>query len=233
MLTIDNIKLKSPVLEVDYKPNNKKSIESIKKDIGKLLKQLNKKIIIIVDDIDRLTDKETEFIFRLTKGIADFDNLIYILLYDKNIVTRSLQTFKKENGEKYLEKIVQYSLPVPKPHRRTMYNLLFDKLDNIIKNVENDRHQIISNQNIGYILDRVIDSHIITIRDINSIVNVVSFEYPIIAEDVNFADFFLISLIRIKNITLYELIKISRYTDYDNILNGHPEYKNILSLLLV
>ena len=66
MLTIDNIKLKSPVVEVDYKPNNKKSIESIKKDIGKLLKKLNKKIIIIVDDIDRLTDKETEFIFRLT-----------------------------------------------------------------------------------------------------------------------------------------------------------------------
>ena len=77
------------------------------------LKDLESKILIVVDDIDRLTDSETEIFFRLIKGIADFDNLIYLLLFDKVIVSNSLKTFKNEDGEKYLDKIIQYSISIP------------------------------------------------------------------------------------------------------------------------
>ncbi|MDN5094288.1 KAP family P-loop NTPase fold protein [Aliarcobacter butzleri] len=116
ILLPDNINIDvGLIIKLGYKPKdtflkNDESLEKVKSRINEYLKNLDKKIVIIVDDIDRLTDQETEFIFRLTKGIADFDNLIYILLYDKSIVAKSLQTFKNENGEKYLEKIVQYSL---------------------------------------------------------------------------------------------------------------------------
>jgi len=86
------------------KADNKISLEELKSKINDYLKKLDKKIVIVIYDIDRLTDKEIEFIFRLTKGIADFDNLIYILLYDKNVISKSLQKFKSENGEKISKK---------------------------------------------------------------------------------------------------------------------------------
>ncbi|MCK5678967.1 MAG: AAA family ATPase, partial [Flavobacteriaceae bacterium] len=119
-LKIDS-KVKLSSLADRFEENKEElTLHELKEKINGYLDKLgNKKIVIIVDDIDRLTDKETEFIFRLTKGIADFNNLIYILLYDKTIVSKSLQTFKQEDGEKYLEKIVQYSLSVPKPHNIT------------------------------------------------------------------------------------------------------------------
>lgn len=214
----ESVTFKVPFVNAVYKPksilplNDEESLEKIKSKINNYLKDLDKKIVIIIDDIDRLTDSETEFIFRLTKGIADFDNLIYILLYDKTIVSKSLQIFKQEDGEKYLEKIVQYSLSVPKPHKLTLQNLLFEKLDLIITKLEKDGHEIFFDKDKWYyIVNKVFPKHILTIRDINSIINIISFEYPIVVEDVNLSDFFLISLLRIKNSTLYNQIQFNHY----------------------
>jgi hypothetical protein len=247
ILLPDNINVDIGLIKFGYKPKdallkNDDSLEKIKSRINGYLKSLDKKIVIIVDDIDRLTDEETEFIFRLTKGIADFDNLIYILLYDKSIVTKSLQTFKKEDGEKYLEKIVQYSLPVPKPHRLTLNKLLFQKLDEIIENLKKEGNQIFIDRNKwSSIVSEVLNKYILTIRDINSIINILSFEYPIVVENVNFTDFFLLTLLRVKNNNLYESIyenKDKFFLDEQNIeddfrifLAEQKEFKNILELL--
>lgn len=190
-----------------FQDEDKDNLEKIKERINEYLKGLEKKIVIIIDDIDRLTDKETEFIFRLTKGIADFDNLIYILLYDKGVVSKSLEKFKSEKGQKYLEKIVQYPLTIPKPHKTTIKRLLFKELDEILEKLETEKVKYIFNKETWSQVHLVIDKYIKTVRDINQIVNIVSFEYPIIAEDVNFTDFFIISLIKLKNHTLYELIQ--------------------------
>ncbi|MCG3701355.1 KAP family NTPase [Aliarcobacter butzleri] len=247
ILLPDNINIDVGLIKLGYKPKdtflkNDESLEKVKLRINRYLKNLDKKIVIIVDDIDRLTDQETEFIFRLTKGIADFDNLIYILLYDKSIVAKSLQTFKKEDGEKYLEKIVQYSLHVPKPHRLTLDKLLFQKLDEIIENLKQEENQIFFDRDKwSIVVDEVLTKHILTVRDINSIINIVSFEYPIVVEDINFTDFFLLTLLRVKNNNLYESIYENQdkfLLDEKNIednfktyLDEQKEFKNILELL--
>lgn len=252
ILLPDNINVDIGLIKLGYKPKdafikNDESLEKIKSRINGYLKKLyeefGKKIVIIVDDIDRLTDEETEFIFRLTKGIADFDNLIYILLYDKGIVAKSLQTFKNENGEKYLEKIVQYSLHVLKPHRLTLNKLLFQKLNEILDNLEKEEgNQIFFDEDKwSIVVDKVLTKYILTVRDINSIINIVSFEYPIVVEDVNFTDFFLLILLRVKNNNLYEFIyenKNKFLSDEKNIednfktyLDEQKEFKNILELL--
>lgn len=203
--------------------NNKDNLEKIKEKINSYLKDLDKKIIIIIDDIDRLTDKETEFIFRLTKGIADFDNLIYILLYDKNVVSKSLQEFKSENGQKYLEKIVQYSLSVPKPHKVTIKNLLSKELDKILKKLEDENVKYVYQVERWNEVYQVVSDYIKTVRDINQIVNIISFEYPIIAEEVNFTDFFIISLIRLKNHSLYEYIQNHPDDFFINTTRGYSK----------
>jgi len=257
ILLPESVTIKVPFINIGYKPkdalllNNEYSLEKTKSKINEYLKELDKKIVIIIDDIDRLTDNETEFIFRLTKGIADFDNLIYILLYDKNIVAKSLEKFKSENGEKYLDKIVQYSLPVPKAHRLTLQNLLFEKLDAIINRLEKDKQEIFfDKEKWSYVVSNVINNFIVTIRDITKITNTISFEYPIMAEDINFTDFFLISLVKNTNIELYELIKNhpskffvnpetmlldeekeTQKQEYKSILKEYSQYKNILNLL--
>lgn len=224
----DNINIDVGLIKVGYKPKDtllpksKKTLAQIKEKINEYLRNSGKKIVVIIDDIDRLTDQETELIFRLTKGIADFDNLIYMLLYDKGVVSKSLQKFKSEDGQKYLEKIVQYPLTVPKPHKSTIKKLLFKELDEILEKLKEDDVDFIFNKETWGQVHLIIDKYIKTVRDINQIVNIISFEYPIIATEVNFTDFFIISLIKLKSHALYELIQ-NKPTDF--FLDKNRAYK--------
>ncbi len=211
ILTPAHIRVGTRNLSATYKTKDlffsEKTIYELKSEINSDLKKLNKRIVIIVDDIDRLTDKETETFFRLIKGIADFDNLVYLLLYDKAIVSKSLETFKQENGERYLDKIVQYSISIPKVYNSVLNKILFDKLDNILEKI--DKHNFNRDKWDKFI--PLLDKYIKNIRDINKVVSVISFEYPQIATEVEFTDFFILSLIKVQKYELYELIRDRRY----------------------
>lgn len=254
-ITPETVNVNFPIVKFKYKPKDmfskkkKENLESIKNKINKYLTKLDKKIVVIVDDIDRLTDVETEFIFRLTKGIADFNNLIYILLYDKSVVAKSLEKFKADTGQKYLEKIVQYSLNVPKPHSSTIKKLLFEQLDNILE--KELINKALFQEERWHKVVLVLDNYIKNVRDINQIIGIISFEYPMICEDTNFVDFFIISLIKLKNYKLYEIIKeqpqnffvnpkgllITKEAEFERIYNNFNEnlkefhlFKNLLNI---
>ena len=208
-------------IKVAYSPKDMlfsekdETILELKTKINKYLKSLKKRIVVIVDDIDRLTDKETETFFRLIKGIADFDNIIYLLLYDKAIVAKSLEQFKQENGEKYLDKIVQYPISIPKVYHSVYTEILFDKLDNILKKIKKYNF----NQEKWNTLVPILEKYIKNIRDINKVVSVISFEYPQIAEDVEFTDFFILSLIKVQKYELYTFIRDKKYIFDDSKYN--------------
>lgn len=48
------------------------------------------RVIVSIDDIDRLTEEEIISVFQLVKALADFPNTIYILAFDYNVVVRAL-----------------------------------------------------------------------------------------------------------------------------------------------
>ncbi|MDR2099221.1 MAG: AAA family ATPase [Campylobacteraceae bacterium] len=192
--------------------SEKETLYELKERINSYLQKIPKKIVIVIDDIDRLTDKEIETFFRLIKGVADFDNIIYVLLYNKHVVARSLEKFKSENGEKYLDKIVQYQISVPKPFDGQLINILHNNLEQIIKNLEKAEKTYIFNEYDKDRLNRFYNSKCIgkfvkNLRDLNKIIAIMNFEYPIICENVNFVDYLILSLIRVHNSDLYNSIK--------------------------
>ena len=137
LITPDKFTIGGAEYSIDKFFNSEESIFKSKVKIANYLKDLESKILIVVDDIDRLTDSETEIFFRLIKGIADFDNLIYLLLFDKVIVSNSLKTFKNEDGEKYLDKIIQIPFYTPKLEHSKIEKVLFNRLDSIINSHSN------------------------------------------------------------------------------------------------
>jgi len=56
-----------------------KTLNDLKKDLNDLLQKRKKKLIIVVDDIDRLNHKEIKQMLQLVKINADFPNTIYLL----------------------------------------------------------------------------------------------------------------------------------------------------------
>ncbi len=84
---------------------------SLKNNIDDSLKKNNKKIVFIIDDIDRLPKEKISIIMQLVKSIANFNNVIYILSYDKKVVENALM--EEFHSDHYLDKIVQFRVPIP------------------------------------------------------------------------------------------------------------------------
>ncbi|RKD71195.1 putative KAP-like P-loop ATPase [Sinobaca qinghaiensis] len=103
-----------------------------KAEITNELLERNKKLVIIIDDIDRLTYEETKEIFRLIKINADFPNTIYLLSFEKEVVQKNLDVSLGVSGAKYMEKIVQVSFDVPEAQAENIHKYLFEQLDRIL-----------------------------------------------------------------------------------------------------
>lgn len=61
-------------------------LETLKERIKDLFRKAKKKIVIFIDDIDRLDKLEIHSIFRLVKITADFANTIYVLSFNDDLV---------------------------------------------------------------------------------------------------------------------------------------------------
>ncbi|MEK0211198.1 P-loop NTPase fold protein [Bifidobacterium mongoliense] len=84
----------------------------------KLKRKLDKspdRIIVFIDDLDRLMDDEVVEMLRAVKAVGDLPHMTYVLLYDRDSITRSLDATCHGKGDEYLEKIVQVPLDLPEP----------------------------------------------------------------------------------------------------------------------
>ena len=96
-------------LKLDDEPLKKQ-----KDEIDEGLRELDQRIIIVIEDIDRLNSDETKLIFKLVKLTADFPNTVFILAYDRDKVGKRMDE-DGIKGEEYLRKIIQLPFLIPKP----------------------------------------------------------------------------------------------------------------------
>ncbi|HEX8055260.1 MAG TPA: P-loop NTPase fold protein [Novosphingobium sp.] len=87
-----------------------------KEKLSAALLKLGCRIVVTIDDVDRLEPKEVAELLRLVRSVADFPNVSYLLCYDARALERSIETGTGvASGAAYLEKIVQTEVAVPRP----------------------------------------------------------------------------------------------------------------------
>ena len=67
-------------------------LDDLKSKVSEHLRETNQKIVVVIDDVDRLDPDEIRMMMKLVRSIADFSNIIYILCYDDEIVEKALTT---------------------------------------------------------------------------------------------------------------------------------------------
>lgn len=72
------------------------------------------RILVTIDDLDRLEDSQIRMIFRLIKTTANFPNLNYLVLGERKQLASALNEVASGDGDRYLEKIVQIPLTLPR-----------------------------------------------------------------------------------------------------------------------
>lgn len=90
------------------------SVEQQKDNIDKALREQSHKIIMFIDEIDRLSSQEVRQLFQVVKSVANFSQVIYILAFDNEVVAKQIADLHPGDGAEFLEKIVQVPFFVPK-----------------------------------------------------------------------------------------------------------------------
>lgn len=87
-----------------------------KEKLSAALLKFDCRIVVTIDDVDRLEPKEIAELLRLVRSVADFPNVSYLLCYDGRILAHAIKTGTGvPDGTAYLEKIVQTEVAVPSP----------------------------------------------------------------------------------------------------------------------
>lgn len=187
----------------EYLETEKEDLETLKSNINQELEDLDKKILIIIDDIDRLCDEEIREMFQLVKSIADFKNTIYFLSYDREIVTKALDKTQQGKGEEYLEKIVQVPLVLPYISKRDLDTIFINRL-NMSINIQNEEYD---NSYFSEIYNNGLGKNFENLRDIERYMNVFNLGVNLAIEELNIIDYIAITLIKVFEPNLYEYIK--------------------------
>ena len=86
------------------------TLDDLKNKISETLQSSKNKYFVIIDDIDRLSKKEVQEVFKSVKQVLDFPNIIFILSFDKKHVSHQIKeefAYKDETSAYiYLNKIV-------------------------------------------------------------------------------------------------------------------------------
>jgi hypothetical protein len=107
------------------------SLSELKDEIDEDLKALDRPILVVIDDIDRLTKEEIRHTLQLVKANADFPNIIYLLLAQKKSVLAALKEIAPDDPDAYLEKIIQVSFDVPVVNRKQLQDFLLNGLNEL------------------------------------------------------------------------------------------------------
>ena len=180
------------------------SLEETRQNLEEALGKLEKKMVVIIDDIDRLTNNQIREIFQLVKQVANFPNIVYLLSMDRDIVCEALNHVQQINGHEYLDKIIQIPIEIPTLRKIKLENVLFSKLDSVLESYS--ENIIIHKEYWRRVFKNCVESYIGTLRDVNKIINIFQFRFGYLHEETCFEDMLAITILEVLEPKLYRWI---------------------------
>jgi hypothetical protein len=174
------------------------------------LNESGKRIVVFIDDIDRLDREEIQSIFKLVKLSANFRHIDYVLAFDDEMVAAALGekygSGDARGGRGFLEKIIQVPLHLPPAEEVELRKMTFEGIDSILATNEitlsEEQTQLFVNLfNSGFM------SRLTTPRQALLYINALTFAIPILKGEVNVVDQMLIEGVRIFYPKLYIVIR--------------------------
>ena len=94
------------------------SLEKQRNDVMDAMRQAERKIVVLIDDVDRLTGQELTTVLKLVGRVGRLPNISYVLSYDEMTILDVLSNTDvggqdRHRALSYLDKIVQLRLDLP------------------------------------------------------------------------------------------------------------------------
>lgn len=178
------------------------SLSDLKGRVSQAIVNSKRHLVVMIDDVDRLDKEELHAVLRLIRQVADFDNCIYIVAMDDEMVAKSIGTYhgggSPADGRKFLDKIVQVPITLPQIPESTLGRLIRSELAVVL-------NDYVAENEIGAIVESV-RPFIATCRELKRFCNQLSFVLPHLRDEVNIKDLCLLEAIKMVSAESYHRI---------------------------
>jgi predicted KAP-like P-loop ATPase len=190
-----------------------KDVPALKKAVSALLLEEKKRVLVVIDDIDRLAPDEVRQLFTVIKALADFPYITYLLAFDREVAATAISEQTGLPGDRYLEKIIQVPFELPRVDKTTLRQALFTKLDAVMAGTPHGRFDGGHWTNVFH---SGLDPLFTVPRDIVRLTNALSVTYPAVVGEVNPVDFIAIECLRVFLPAVYDAVRTSsdEFTGY-------------------
>ena len=199
-------------------------LEQLRDRIVVLLSGSKMRVIILIDDLDRLDRQETHTLFRLIKACADFPNLCYVLAFDDTVVSKAIGERygggDEPAGRSFLEKIIQVPLRLPVAAREDLRSLCFGQVDRALAAAGIE----LTTEQLGEFVasfDRGVSIRLTTPRAANRFGNGLMFALPALVGETNPVDHLLVEALRAFYPEVYEVVR-DNHADFSGVEENLP-----------
>ncbi|PIR86458.1 NTPase KAP [Candidatus Kaiserbacteria bacterium CG10_big_fil_rev_8_21_14_0_10_43_70] len=210
-------------------------LDELRLRLEEILTEAQVRLVIMIDDIDRLDRNEIHSVLKLVRLSAGFSYTGYVLAFDDEIVSASLGekygAGDKEAGRNFLEKIVQVPLHLPPADDMELRQMTFEGVDAVLKATGIELSEGQPESFARHFVDGI-EPRLQTPRQSKLYVNTLNFALPLLKGEVNPVDQMLVEGIRIFYPKLYRVIRDnpSYFLKYRDGMQNDPDRKraNIL-----
>jgi hypothetical protein len=175
--------------------------------IDRIIKSIGKRVIIFIDDLDRLHKNEIIEVIKLIRNSANFGNTTFIVAYDRSYVTKALKDINDYNPEGFLEKIFQLEIRLPNFEQDVLTNRLKGLIEPHLNDADkNELTELLSRKILVLDQDKFHLKSLSTLRDVTRFSNSFLVSYTFLKGEVIFTDLLNLEILRLKYPSIYNLI---------------------------
>ncbi|MGV0954761.1 MAG: KAP family P-loop NTPase fold protein [Fluviibacter sp.] len=186
------------------------SLDELRSRIETFLAESGKRVVVLVDDIDRLDRTETHSMFKLVKLSAGFNHTSYVLAFDDDVVAAALGerygAGGQQAGRAFLEKIIQVPLQLPPVDTVSLRLVAFEGVEAALSMADVELNQAQVDAFTRHFVDGL-EPHLSTPRVAKLYTNALMFALPLLKGEVNIMNLMLVEGIRVLYPRLYASIR--------------------------
>ncbi|EPF6065123.1 KAP family P-loop NTPase fold protein [Enterobacter cloacae] len=185
------------------------SLDKVRKALETRLRELDRPLVVFVDDIDRLEPDQIRVLLRQVKANANLPNIVFVLLFQPSIVERALDPVADNDGRAFLEKIVQTNFDLPAVPTSFVHRMFEEELSEIAGPYATEANGF-SQRRWGNACIGCIQPLLRNMRDARRLISSIAVHMPlhVVGDvfEVNIVDFLLLETLRVFEPDLHDAL---------------------------
>lgn len=182
--------------------------------VNRTLRELDKRVYVLLDDLDRLSGEEILEVLKLMDRNASFSNTVFIVAYDKAYINNVLKKYLDHGlNHSFIDKYISWEIPLPEPDKEMLERLMGIELWMKIKDGYPTGYEEI--QRGWKEVSSIVVESLNSVRDLKRYLNLMIPRYNEVFSEVDCRDYFLLYLLCYKDFGIYLAMHSRRILQLD------------------